>query len=89
MVRLPWLPVLAQSLRDQASSADASHTRIPQLPPPLLDVLHSSKLGLKGGRRSSPHATSQPVKREAVVAPCVVPAALVLYVACVGMQQHD
>ena len=54
MVRLPWLPVLAQYLQKQASSADAARTRVPQLPPPLLDVLHTSKLGLTGGACAKP-----------------------------------
>ena len=52
MVRLPWLLVLAQYLREQASSIDTARTRVPQLPPPSLDVLHASKRGLEGDGRS-------------------------------------
>ena len=89
MVRLPWLPVLAQYLREQASYADTSHTRVPQLPPPLLDVLHTSKLGLKGGRTPCTHGTSPLNAAEAPAAISPDAAAFASCAALVSMQQHD
>ena len=55
MVRLPWFPVLAQYLQQQTPMTDTKRLRVPQLPPPLLDVLHTSKIGLQGESGSLPN----------------------------------
>ena len=48
MVRLPWLPIMAQYLEQQASVADAAYAQLPPLQPPSLNVLHTCEAGLRG-----------------------------------------